>query len=39
MAQFEFDPSWVVIRLLLLLRLVQLGGDKSIKADGALFTR
>jgi len=28
MGRFEFDPSWVVIRVLMLLRLVRLVGDK-----------
>ena len=28
MGRFEFDPSWVVIKLLLALRLVSVIGDK-----------
>jgi fatty-acid desaturase len=28
MGRFEFDPSWLVIRVLMLLRLARLVGDK-----------
>ena len=28
MGRFEFDPSWVVIRVLMLLRLARVVGDK-----------
>jgi hypothetical protein len=28
MGRFEFDPSWVVIRVLVLLRLVHLVGER-----------
>jgi hypothetical protein len=29
MGRFEFDPSWVVIRVLMVFRLVRLVGDKE----------
>jgi hypothetical protein len=28
MGRFEFDPSWVVIRVLMLLRLARLVGER-----------